>query len=53
MNPTLEMITNGQRLLMVTRRKPDGTRKPLGPKQLAWIQARGWTRGPRVEARHG
>jgi hypothetical protein len=45
----MELVTNGNTMTVIhlpTAYKP---RKGLGPRQLAWIKARGWLAGPRVE----
>jgi hypothetical protein len=46
----IEAITNGDTMTILRRPQIySGKRKGLGVKQLAWIKARGWLAGPRVD----
>jgi hypothetical protein len=47
---SIEAVSNGKTMLFINRPAAySGKRKGLGPRQLAWIKARGWIAGPRVE----
>jgi hypothetical protein len=48
---SIEAYTDGKQTLFRERRPAaySGKRKALGVRQLAWIKARGWLAGPRVE----